>query len=77
MDKHDFSGIEVSAQELIVAVEREGRTIPLQCFANDAQGHQAVLRFLRGAGHRVRVCMESTGSTAWIWRWPWLDRGSK
>jgi len=61
MDKHDFSGIEVSAEELIVAVEREGRTVPLECFANDAPGHQALLRFLRGAGHPVRVCMESTG----------------
>lgn len=61
MDKHNFSSIEVSAKELIVAVEREGRTIPLQCFANDAPGHQAVLRFLRGRGHTARVCMESTG----------------
>lgn len=61
MDKHDFSGIEVSAKELMVAVEREERAIPLKCFANDAPGHQAVLRFLRGAGHTVRVCMESTG----------------
>lgn len=61
MDKHDFSGIEVSAKELMVAVEREERAIPLKCFANDAPGHQAVLRFLGGAGHTVRVCMESTG----------------
>ncbi len=61
MDKRDFSGIEVSAEELIVAVESEGRTVRLECFANDAPGHQAVLRFLRGTGHTVRVCMESTG----------------
>src|SRR5690242_21917144 len=61
MDKHDFSGIEVSAGELIVAMEREEGTIRLECFANDASGHQAVLRFLRGAGHTVRACMESTG----------------
>jgi transposase len=61
MDKHDFSGIEVSARELIVAVEREGRPVRLECFANDAPGHQAVLRFLRGGSHTVRACMESTG----------------
>jgi len=61
MDKHDFSGIEVSAEELVVAVEREEGAIRLEYFANDAQGHQALFRFLRGAGHPVRVCMESTG----------------
>jgi len=61
MDKHDFSGIEVSARELIVAVERGGGTVRLESFANDAPGHQAVIRFLRGARHPVRACMESTG----------------
>jgi transposase len=61
MDTHDFAGIEVSAEELIVAVEREGRTVRLECFANDAPGHQAVLRFLCRTGHTVRACMESTG----------------
>ena len=61
MNKRDFSGIEVSARELIVAVERAERTLPLESFANDAPGHQAVLRCLRHGGHPVRVCMESTG----------------
>jgi len=61
MDKRDFSGIEVSAKELIVSLERDGRRAALKSFDNDARGHQAVIRYLRAAGRTVRVCMESTG----------------
>jgi len=61
MDKRDFSGMEVSAQELVVSLEREGRRAPLQSFANDSKGHQAVIRYLRRPGRTVRICMESTG----------------
>lgn len=61
MDKHDFSGIEVSAAELIVALEREGRLAALKRFDNTPQGHQALIRYLRHPGRKVRICMESTG----------------
>lgn len=61
MDKRDFSGIEVSAQELMVVLERESRRMALKTFANDPQGHQAILRYLGHPGRTVRVCLESTG----------------
>jgi transposase len=61
MDKLDFSGIEVGAEELVVSLEREGRRAALKTFSNDPQGHQAILRHLRAPGRRVQACMESTG----------------
>lgn len=61
MDKLDFSGIEISAQNLMVSLEREGKRKALKTFANNAAGHQAVVRHLQAAGRRVRVCLESTG----------------
>ena len=61
MDKRDFSGIEVSAKELVVALEREGRRMALKTFDNTTQGHQAILGYLRRAGRTARVCLESTG----------------
>lgn len=61
MDKRDFSGIEVGAKELVVSLEREGQRKALKTFANEAQGHQAIIRHLGHAGRSVRVCMESTG----------------
>ncbi len=61
MDKLDFSGIEISAQELVVALQREGKRKALKPFANTPEGHQAVIRYLSHPGRRVRVCLESTG----------------
>jgi transposase len=61
MDKLDFSGIEVGAQELVVSLQREDRRSALKTFENNPQGHQAIIRHLRREGRRVRVCMESTG----------------
>jgi transposase len=61
MDKLDFSGIEVGAQELAVSLQRKGERKSLNTFPNQAQGHQAIVRHLRCPGRRVRVCLESTG----------------
>jgi transposase len=61
MDKFDPCGIEVSAQELVVALCRGGRAEPLRSFPNTAEGHAAVVRFLTGGPQRVRVVLESTG----------------
>jgi len=61
MSNLDTCGIEVSAQELVVARRQEGRLEPLRSFANTAEGHQALVRYLRRAGRGVRVCLESTG----------------
>src|SRR5437667_4947854 len=55
MDKLDFSGIEVSAEELVVALQREGKRRDLKTFPNTAAGHQAVIRHLSCPGRTVRV----------------------
>jgi transposase len=57
----DYAGIEVGAEELIVALRREGKWKPLKSFPNDPQGHKAIVPYLAHPGHQVRVCLESTG----------------
>src|SRR5664280_2302578 len=54
-------GIDVSAKQLVVVVQREGRNQPARSFANSRQGHKELKRYLAGAGSRLRVCLESTG----------------
>jgi len=61
MDKLDFSGSEVSAQELVVALQREGKRKNVKTFPNSAAGHQAVIRHLRCPEHTIRAVLESTG----------------
>jgi len=61
MSKPDTCGIEVSAQELVVALRREEAREPLRSFANTAEGHQALICYLQRAGRGVRVCLEATG----------------
>src|SRR5579864_7844509 len=58
MDKWMACGVEVSARELVVAVEGEGR---VQRFANTEAGHRQLLSTLTRGGRRVRVVMEATG----------------
>jgi len=61
VDKNDFAGIEVSQDELWVALRREEQTLPLKSFPNTPEGHRAVARLLARKKHVVRVCLESTG----------------
>lgn len=61
MDKLDFSGIEVSAEELVVALQREGKRKDLKTFPNTAAGHQALIRHLSLPGRTLRAVLESTG----------------
>src|SRR5712692_8636393 len=61
MDKFDPCGIEVSAQELIVALSRDERAERLRSFPNTAEGHAAICRFLTSGPQHVRVALESTG----------------
>jgi len=60
-DPIDPCGVEVSAQELIVALNRNGVPQPLQSFPNTPEGHRDIARYLARPGRRVQVCMESTG----------------
>lgn len=61
MDKMAVCGMEVSAQELVVAMRGKKGEVQLQRFANTAAGHRALLSTLTRGGKRVRVCMEATG----------------
>lgn len=61
MDKRDFAGIEVSKDELLVALRRDEQTLPLQSFPNTPEGHRTLARYLARKGRVVRVCLESTG----------------
>jgi len=61
MSNLDTCGIEVSAQELVLMLRRQGDLEPLRNFTNTPEGREMVVRYLRQAGRGVRVCMESTG----------------
>ena len=61
MDKIEACGIEVSAEELVVAMSGKGQEAVLRRFANTAAGHRQLLHTLTRGGKRVRVCMEATG----------------
>jgi transposase len=60
MNKMEPCGIEVSARELLVAVESGGQS-RMYRLANTATGHRKLLHTLTRGGRRVRVVMESTG----------------
>ncbi len=60
-EKIDPCGIEVSAEELIVALRRKGARRALKSFPNTPQGHGAIGRYLARKGRGVQVCLESTG----------------
>jgi transposase len=63
MDKMEVvgCGLEVSAQELVAALEGKSGKPELQVFANTAAGHEALRRTLTRGGRRVRVVLEATG----------------
>lgn len=57
-----FSGIDVSAATLSVAIQREDREGLDRCeFANTAAGHRQLVAWLGRRGGRVRVTLEATG----------------
>lgn len=61
MDKMTVCGMEVSAQELVMALTGKNGQAVLRTFANTAAGHEQLLHTLTRGGKRVRVCMEATG----------------
>jgi transposase len=61
MNNPDHAGIEVSKDELLVALRRGEQTLPLKSFSNTPPGHRDVARYLARKGRVVQVCMESTG----------------
>jgi transposase len=61
MDKMEACGIEVSARELVVALQGKKGGTSLRRFANTPVGHRALLHALTRGGKRVRVVLEATG----------------
>jgi transposase len=61
MKKTVFVGIDISADELVVAVERDGESLPVTSFENDSTGHRKLIRWLTKSTRTVRVCLEATG----------------
>jgi len=57
----NFCGIDVSRDQLVVALRVGERDQPLRTFANTAAGHQALLRWLLQSPGVVRVSLEATG----------------
>lgn len=56
-----WSGIDVGATALAVAIEDAEGHVQEFTVANDAAGHRTLRRRLTKAGHAVRVCLEATG----------------
>lgn len=62
MDKcRVFVGIDVSAKQLVVVRQQDGKNEVARSFANTAAGHKELKRYLTRAASRVRVGLESTG----------------
>jgi transposase len=62
MRKITEAGIDVSKDVLDVAVRRDGARDETARFANDADGHRALVRWLTKRARPVRVVLESTGT---------------
>jgi transposase len=57
-----FSGMDVSAKTLAVAVQQEGREgFQRREYANSAAGHTQMIAWLLRCGTKVRVSLEATG----------------
>lgn len=54
-------GIDVSAAQLVVALESESGRWLQRSFPNRASGHQTLILWLQKTGTRIRVCLEATG----------------
>jgi len=61
VDVFDSGGIEISAQELHLALQRQGRCEPVRIFPNTSAGHATLRAWLLRGQRPVRLCMESTG----------------
>jgi transposase len=61
MKKLTLVGIDVSAKELVVALERTGGRLRESTFANDAPGHRKLTKLVTKNGCRAQVCVEATG----------------
>lgn len=54
-------GFDVSATQLVAALEAEGSRGLQRSFPNHARGHQALIVWLQKNRTRIRICLEATG----------------
>ena len=66
-----YVGVDVSADEITVAIEGRAERVTL---ANDVEGHERLIRLLIRRGRPARVCLEATGSTTSTWPWRCIER---
>lgn len=64
-----FAGIDVSARELMVAVQVGDKLGSVRSFANAAAGHRQLQQYLRSHGQRIRVCWRRAVTTALTSAW--------
>lgn len=56
-----FCGVDVSAATLAVAIQQDGQPLEQREFANNSNGHKALIACLHKRKRRARVSMEATG----------------
>jgi transposase len=61
METDAWAGIDVSAEELAVAIEDARGRVQRLAVNNDRRGHRTLVRHLQKAGRHVAVCLEATG----------------
>jgi transposase len=54
-------GVDVSARELVVAMEHRGERKPPIVLSNDAEGHRKLIQLTTKRGAKAQVVLESTG----------------
>ena len=62
MKKCNRVGVDVSARELVVAIEASGRREAPIVLANDADGHRKLTKLATKRGASAQVVLESTGT---------------
>lgn len=62
MNKCNRVGVDVSAKELVVAIEASGRREAPIVLANDAEGHRKLVQRATKRGASAQVVLESTGT---------------
>lgn len=60
--KKNYVGIDVSAKELVVKIEKNGQLQEgVCCFSNDTAGHKKLVKYITKHKAHAVVCMEATG----------------
>lgn len=62
MNKCNRVGVDVSAKELVVAIEASGRREAPIVLANDVEGHRKLIKLAKKRGAAAQVVLESTGT---------------